>query len=54
MKRRGVGENSPVIRFIGGLYKAIGFQIGELKARVGEESWSVVVFEKGIMREVVA
>ena len=46
MKRRGVGENSPVIRFIGGLYKAIGFQIGELKARVGEESWKVVVYEK--------
>jgi len=54
MKRRGAGENSPVIRFIGGVYKGIGFQIGELKARVGEESWSVVVFENGIVKEIVA
>jgi len=52
MERRGVGENSPVIRLIRGVYKR--FRNGGPKARVGEESLSIVVFEKGIVREVAA
>jgi len=54
MKRRGSGETPSVTGFIERVYKGIGFQIGELKARVGEESWSVVVFENGIVKEIVA
>ena len=55
MKRRGVSDNSPVKQFVGGVYKAIAIS-SELMARltgVRNESWSVVVFGKGAVTEVV-
>lgn len=55
MKKEGAGENSSIIRFIGGVYKAFGFWSGELKTRllgVSNESWGLVVYEKGIAREI--
>ena len=46
-----------LIRSISGrVYKAIGFQISELKTRllgVRHESWGIVVFEKGIVTGIV-
>ena len=56
MKRRGVGENSPIKQFIGGVYKVIGFWFGKLKTRllgVRNDSWGLVVFEKEIVKETV-
>lgn len=48
MKRRGSGESSPVISFIGGVYKYLAIS-SELMARVRDESNSVVY--KGIVKE---
>ena len=56
MKKEGTGEGSSIRSISGAVYKAIGFQISELKARllgVRNESWSIVVFEKGAVTEVV-
>ena len=50
MKRRGADENSPVIGFIGGVYKYLAIS-SELMARVGDESSGVVY--KEIVKETV-
>lgn len=55
MKRRGVGENPSLKKLSERVYKAFGFWVGELKTRlsgVRNESWGIVVFEKGIVREM--
>ena len=52
MKKEEAGEGSSIRTFIRGVYKAIGFQVSELKTRLlsrtRTESWSVLVFENGI------
>ena len=50
MRKRGSGESSLVISFIGGVYKCLAVS-SELMARVKNESRNVVVYEKGIMKE---
>ena len=50
MEKRGSGETSPVIGLIRGVYKSLAIRTSELMARVKNESWTVVVFEKGIMK----
>jgi len=51
------GRRDPSIRNISRrVYKFFGFQLSGLKTRLSEmrakdESWKVVVFEKGIMKE---
>ena len=51
MRKRGTGECSPIKRFVGELYKVMAIS-SELMARVRNESWSVVVYEKGIAKEI--
>ena len=51
MRKRGSGESSPVISFIGGVYKSLAIRSSELMARVRNESNSVVY--KEIVKEIV-
>ena len=56
MKKERADKGSLIRSVSGRVYKAIGFQISELKTRllgVRHESWSVVVFEKGIVTGIV-
>jgi len=55
MKKRGVGENSPVIGFIGGVYKE-SRKCGEFVTRflgTRDESSGIVVYEKGIVKGAI-
>ena len=58
MKKGRTGKGSSIRTFIRGVYKAFGFQLGELKprllSRAREESLSIVVFKNGIITEVTA
>jgi hypothetical protein len=57
MKKERVGEDSSIRTFIGRVYKVFGFWFSVLKTRllgVSNESWNIVVFEKGIVTEVIA
>jgi len=54
MRKREVGEDSSITRFIERVYKGTGLWFGELKTRVSNESWGLVVFENGTVTEVVA
>ena len=58
MKKGRTGEGSSIRTFIRGLYKAIGFWSGELKARfleigIRNDSWGIVVYKNGIVTEVI-
>ena len=50
--KRGAGENPSVIGFIAGIYKGMAIRNSELIARVRNESWSVVIYEKEIVKEL--
>ena len=56
MKKEEAGEGSSIRTLIRGVYKAFGFQLGELKARLLSrargESLSIVVFKNRIITEV--
>ena len=52
MKRRGSGETPSVIGLIRGVYKCLAIRNSELMARVKNESWSMVIYEKEIMKEL--
>ena len=57
MKKEEAGLGSLIRSISGAVYKAFGFRFSELKTRllgVSNESWSVVVFEKGAVTEVTA
>ena len=58
MKKREVRGDPSIKQFIERVYKAFGFWCSELKARLLEararhESWGVLVFENGIVRETI-
>ena len=50
--KRGSGETPSVIGLIRGVYKSLAIRRSELMVRVRNESWSVVVYEKGIVKEL--
>lgn len=59
MKKERAGEDSSIRTLIRGVYKAFGFWFGKLKTRffetrVRNDSWGIVVFEKGVVTEVTA
>lgn len=55
MRKRGAGENSPIKRFVGRVYKSLAIRSRELMARlagVRKESRKVVVLKRGIVKEI--
>ena len=58
MKKEEAGEGSLIRSISGAVYKSIGHKCSEFAARflgrARDENWGLVVFENGIVKEIVA